>query len=36
VGLSLVKDLVKENKGAINVNSTDSGLMFKFTFPIVK
>jgi len=36
VGLSLVKDLVKENKGAINVNSTDSGLMFKFTFPTVK
>ena len=34
VGLSLVKDLVKENGGAINVNSSDSGLTFKFTFPL--
>ncbi|MCL2759247.1 MAG: ATP-binding protein [Treponema sp.] len=34
VGLSLVKDLVKENRGTINVNSTDSGLAFKFTFPL--
>ena len=34
VGLSFVKDLVKENKGSINVNSTESGLMFKFTFPM--
>ena len=34
VGLSLVKDLVKENNGAISVSSTDSGLSFKFTFPL--
>jgi len=34
VGLSLVKDLVKENNGNINVNSTESGLAFKFTFPL--
>ena len=34
VGLSLVKDIVKENNGSINVNSSESGLAFKFTFPI--
>jgi len=34
VGLSFVKDLVKENNGTINVNSTESGLTFKFVFPI--
>ena len=34
VGLSLVKDLVKENSGSINVNSSESGLTFKFTFPM--
>jgi two-component system chemotaxis sensor kinase CheA len=34
VGLSLVKDLVKENKGTIKIDSTESGLTFKFTFPI--
>ena len=34
VGLSLVMDLIKENHGAINVNSTESGLMLKFTFPM--
>ena len=34
VGLSLVKDVVKENQGAISVNSLDSGLTFKFTFPL--
>ena len=34
VGLSLVKDIVKENKGSINVNSSDAGLTFKFTLPI--
>jgi len=33
VGLSYVKDLVKEYSGTINVNSTDSGLTFKFSFP---
>jgi|GEM_PF-1154416 len=33
VGLSLVKKIVKENHGAIVVNSSDSGLTFKFTFP---
>jgi len=32
IGLSLVKTLVKENNGTINVNSSDSGLTFKFTF----
>jgi two-component system chemotaxis sensor kinase CheA len=34
VGLSLVKDLVKENHGTIKVDSTESGLTFKFVFPI--
>jgi chemotaxis protein histidine kinase CheA len=34
VGLSLVKDLVKENRGSIKVDSSGSGLTFKFTFPI--
>jgi two-component system chemotaxis sensor kinase CheA len=34
VGLSLVKDLVKENQGTIKVDSTESGLTFKFVFPI--
>ena len=32
IGLNLVKTLVKENNGTINVNSSDSGLTFKFTF----
>ncbi|MCL2721814.1 MAG: ATP-binding protein [Treponema sp.] len=36
VGLSLVRDIVKENKGTISVNSTEAGLMFKFTFPFLK
>ena len=36
VGLSLVKDLVKENAGTIKVDSSESGLTFKFTFPIPK
>jgi len=35
VGLSFIKDLVKEYGGTINVNSTESGLMFKFVFPYV-
>ena len=34
VGLSLVKDLVKENNGNISVSSSESGLSFKFTFPL--
>jgi two-component system chemotaxis sensor kinase CheA len=34
VGLSFVKDLVKEHRGSINVNSTKAGLTFKFTFPL--
>lgn len=34
VGLSFVKDLVKEYNGTVGVNSTESGLVFKFTFPI--
>ena len=34
VGLSLVKDLVKENGGTINVNSSETGLTLKFNFPI--
>ena len=33
VGLSLVKDLVTENKGKISVNSSEKGLTFKFVFP---
>ena len=36
VGLSFVKDIIKEYKGNISVNSTEAGLMFKFTFPIKK
>jgi len=36
VGLSLVMDLVKENNGAININSTESGLTLKFIFPLPK
>ncbi|MCL2443247.1 MAG: ATP-binding protein [Treponema sp.] len=36
VGLSLIKDLVKEYNGNINVNSTESGLVFKFIFPILR
>ena len=36
VGLSYVKDLVKENKGTISANSTESGLAFKFIFPLKK
>ena len=34
VGLSLVKGLIKEYNGSINVSSTDSGLTLKFTFPL--
>ena len=34
VGLSLVKDLVVENKGTIKVDSSESGLTFKFAFPL--
>ena len=34
VGLSLVKDLVKEYGGAINVMSSESGLAFRFSFPL--
>jgi len=34
VGLSLVKDIVKENGGTIKVNSSHSGLTFKFIFPL--
>ena len=34
VGLSLVRNLVKENNGQINVNSTESSLTFKFSFPL--
>ena len=33
VGLSLVKSIIKDNNGVISVNSSDSGLSFKFTFP---
>ena len=33
IGLSLVKDIVKDNGGAIKVDSSSSGLTFKFTFP---
>jgi len=34
VGLSFVKDIVKEYGGSINVNSTENGLSFKFIFPL--
>ena len=34
VGLSLVRDIVKENGGTIAVNSSDDGAVFKFTFPM--
>ena len=34
VGLSFVKDVVKDNGGTISVNSSDAGLAFTFTFPI--
>jgi two-component system chemotaxis sensor kinase CheA len=34
VGLSLVKDLVKENNGSIKVDSSEAGLTLKFTFPL--
>jgi len=34
VGLSLVKDLIKEYSGSINVNSTEAGLTFRITFPL--
>jgi len=34
VGLSLVKDLVKENNGIIKADSSESGLTLKFIFPI--
>jgi len=34
VGLSFVKDIVKECGGTINVNSTENGSSFKFTFPL--
>jgi len=34
VGLSFVKDIVKEYNGTIAVNSTEAGLTFKFVFPL--
>jgi len=34
VGLSLVKDLVKENNGSIKVDSSGSGLTLRFIFPL--
>ena len=34
VGLSLVKDLVKENGGSIKVDSSPPGLTLKFIFPL--
>jgi two-component system chemotaxis sensor kinase CheA len=34
VGLSLVKDLVKENNGTIKVDSSEAGLTFKFVLPL--
>ena len=36
VGLSFVKDLVKEYNGTIGVKSSESGLVFKFVFPYSK
>jgi two-component system chemotaxis sensor kinase CheA len=34
IGLSLVKDLIKEYNGKINVDSSDAGLTLRFTFPL--
>ena len=34
VGLSLVKDITKNNGGAISVDSSESGLTLRFTFPM--
>ena len=34
VGLSYVKDVVKEYNGTINVSSTESGITFRFVLPI--
>ncbi|MCL2214650.1 MAG: ATP-binding protein [Treponema sp.] len=34
VGLSFIKDIIKENRGTISVNSTENGLTFKFIFPL--
>ena len=34
VGLSLVKDLVKEYNGAIQVDSSEAGLTLRFSFPL--
>jgi two-component system chemotaxis sensor kinase CheA len=34
VGLSLIRDLTKENNGTINVDSSNAGLTFKFVFPL--
>jgi len=34
VGLSLVKDLVKQNNGSIKVDSSEAGLTFRFIFPL--
>ena len=36
IGLSLVKDLVKQNHGTIKVDSSESGLTIKFTLPMPK
>ena len=34
MGLSLVRDLIKEYNGTIQVDSSDAGLTLKFTFPL--
>jgi two-component system chemotaxis sensor kinase CheA len=34
VGLSRVRELVKENHGSVKVNSSEAGLEFKFVFPV--
>ena len=34
VGLSYVKDLVRDNNGTISVSSSESGLGFRFVFPM--
>ena len=36
IGLSLVKNLIKENHGNINVDSSESGLTIQFTLPLKK
>ena len=36
VGLSIVRDLIKQNHGTINLDSSESGLIIRFTLPMPK